>query len=194
MDEGWLVFDQDPLRPQFTVPPGAVDAHCHVFGPAARFPYAPERKYTPADAPKETLWALRDRLGFTRNVIVQASCHGTDNRALVDALLDSGGRARGVAVVAADITDGELGELHRTGVRGIRFNFLKRLSDPPPPQAIREKVERVRPLGWHVVAYFEASDLPEMFDFMFGCGQSVPHSTRSGNDSTTLAAKGTTSS
>ena len=68
-----------PSKPKFVPPPGAVDAHCHVFGPAAKFPFAPERKYTPCDAPKEELFKLRDFLGFSRNVIVQASCHGTDN-------------------------------------------------------------------------------------------------------------------
>ena len=86
MDPQWLPFHPEPARPVFRAPPGAIDAHCHVFGPGARFPYAPERRYTPCDAPKEKLWALRDYLGFERNVLVQATCHGTDNRALVDAL------------------------------------------------------------------------------------------------------------
>ncbi len=94
---------RSPRKPTFTPPPGAVDAHCHVFGPGDVFPYAPERKYTPCDAPKEQLWALRDFLGFERNVIVQATCHGADNRALVDALRGSDGRARGVATVTPDV-------------------------------------------------------------------------------------------
>ena len=86
MDADYLPFDPAPSKPRFTVPQGAVDAHCHVFGPERTFPYAPARKYTPCDAPKEKLFALRDFLGFDRNVIVQATCHGADNRALVDAL------------------------------------------------------------------------------------------------------------
>src|ERR671918_2688678 len=102
---GWLPFHPRPSKPTFTVPPGAVDAHCHVFGPGDLFPYAPERKYTPCDASKEQLFALRDYLGFARNVIVQATCHGTDNRALVDALEHSDDRARGVATVRVDVTD-----------------------------------------------------------------------------------------
>ena len=93
MDEGWLEFDPNPSEPEFTLPEGAVDAHCHVFGPGDRFPYAPERKYTPCDASKEQLWRLRDHLGFARNVIVQATCHGADNRALVDALSMAAGPA-----------------------------------------------------------------------------------------------------
>ena len=96
---GWLAFHPAPSRPRFVLPRGAVDAHCHVFGPAAEFPYAPERKYTPCDASKDDLFALRDRLGFQRNVIVQATCHGADNSALLDALRHSDDRARGVVTV-----------------------------------------------------------------------------------------------
>src|ERR1043166_10001962 len=91
---GYIPFHANPSRPHYVPPPGAVDAHCHVFGPADRFPYAPERKYTPVDASKEQLFALRDFLGFERNVIVQATCHGKDNRALLDALAASNGKAR----------------------------------------------------------------------------------------------------
>ncbi|HEY5310116.1 MAG TPA: amidohydrolase family protein, partial [Casimicrobiaceae bacterium] len=94
MTPGWLPFHPDPAQPRYHVPPGAVDAHCHVFGPGAQFPYAPERKYTPCDASRDQLFALRDRLGFARNIIVQATCHGADNRALMDALRHSDGRAR----------------------------------------------------------------------------------------------------
>jgi len=165
MDKDWLCFHPDPSKPRFTPPPGAVDAHCHVFGPAAQFPFAPERKYTPCDASKDQLFALRDLLGFERNVIVQATCHGNDNRALLDALAHSNGRARGVASVAADVSDAELGRLHEAGVRGVRFNFLKRLADFTPREVLMSIAERIAPLGWHVVVYFEAQDLPELWDF-----------------------------
>ena len=164
-DREWLAFHPQPSRPTFGAPPGAVDAHCHVFGPGARFPFAAERKYTPCDAPKEKLWALRDFLGFERNVLVQATCHGADNRALVDALLDADGRARGVATVGSGITDEELRRLDAAGVRGIRFNFLRRLVDVTPREVLAELAHRVAPLGWHVVIYFEAADLPELYDF-----------------------------
>jgi len=165
MDEDWLVFDPDPSKPAFRPPPGAVDAHCHVFGPGAEFPYAPERKYTPCDAPKEKLWALRDFLGFSRNVIVQATCHGSDNRALVGALRDAEGLARGVATVRRDVTDSELAELDAAGVRGVRFNFVRRLVDALPRDELVEVAGRVQELGWHVVIYFEADDLPDLYDF-----------------------------
>ena len=165
MDDGWLVFHPDPAKPDFPVPAGAVDAHCHVFGPGEIFPYAPTRKYTPCDASKEKLWALRDHLGFERNVIVQATCHGADNRALVDALEDSQGRARGVATVTRDICDDEIQKLHTAGVRGVRFNFVKRLVDVLPRDTLVEMAERLKPLGWHLVIYVESRDLPELSDF-----------------------------
>ena len=165
MDKDWLPFHPAPRRPRFVPPPGAVDAHCHVFGPGARFPYATERRYTPCDAPKTKLWGLRDYLGFDRNVIVQATCHGADNRALVDALLTSQGRARGVATVAASVTDRELAALDAAGVRGVRFNFVRRLVDTTPREVLLQIARRVAPLGWHVVIYFEAAELPELYDF-----------------------------
>jgi 2-pyrone-4,6-dicarboxylate lactonase len=165
MDPNWLCFHPHPTKPAFRPPPGSVDAHCHVFGPAAQFPFAPERKYTPCDASKDQLFALRDFLGLERNVIVQATCHGHDNRALVDALRHSGGRARGVASVARDVTDAELREMHEAGVRGTRFNFVRRLVDFTPREVLAEIAQRIAPLGWHVVVYFEAQDLPELWDF-----------------------------
>jgi 2-pyrone-4,6-dicarboxylate lactonase len=165
MDPDWLPFHPNPSKPAFKAPDGAVDAHCHVFGPAAQFPFAPERKYTPCDASKDQLFALRDFLGFSRNVVVQATCHGNDNRALVDALANSQGRARGVASVGRNVTDKELQDMHAAGVRGVRFNFLKRLVDFTPKEVLMEIAGRIAPFGWHVVVYFEAQDLPELWDF-----------------------------
>jgi 2-pyrone-4,6-dicarboxylate lactonase len=162
---GWLDARPQPSMPRFKVPKGAVDAHCHVFGPGREFPYAPERKYTPSDAGKTELFALRERLGFLRNVVVQATCHGADNRAMADACRASGGKARGVATVRRSVTDRELRELHEAGVRGVRFNFVKRLVDFTPKDELFEIAGRIRELGWHVVVYFEASDLPELWDF-----------------------------
>ena len=162
---GWLDWYTGPSKPRFKLPAGAVDAHCHVFGPGNVFPYAPERKYTPCDASKEQLFALRDHLGFDKNVIVQATCHGSDNRALVDALKASNGKAKGVATVNRNVTDAELQEMHAAGVRGTRFNFVKRLADFTPREVLLEIANRIAPLGWHVVIYFEAVDLPELYDF-----------------------------
>ena len=161
-----ITWHPDPKTPDFKPPAGAVDAHCHVFGPADAFPFAPERKYTPGDAGKEMLFALRDHLGLSRNVIVQASCHGKDNSAMIDALQAADGRARGVAVVAHDIGDDELDQMHAAGVRGVRFNFVKRLVDATPREVFMATAERVQRLGWHIVVYFEAPDLADLTPFL----------------------------
>ena len=163
--EGWLDWFARPSTPHFQVPAGAVDAHCHVFGPGSVFPYAPERKYTPCDAGKEHLFGLRDHLGFSRNVVVQATCHGADNSAMIDACKASGGKARGVATVQRTISDEKLQAMHEAGVRGVRFNFVKRLVDLTPKDDLIDIAARIASLGWHIVIYFEAQDLAELRDF-----------------------------
>lgn len=155
-----------PSRAGWTPPPGAVDAHVHVFGPEALFPFSPKAKYLPQDATPQMLFALRDKLGFARNVIVQASCHGTDNAATIDGIARSNGTARGVAVVDPAISDAELARLHAGGIRGVRFNFLKRLVDHAPKDAFLALAQRIAPLGWHVVVYFEADLLVELTPFL----------------------------
>jgi len=155
----------DPSKPRYVPPAGAVDAHCHVFGPMADFPFSPKAKYHPQDAGPDMLFALRDRLGFARNVIVQASCHGTDNAATLNGIAKSNGKARGVAVVDPAISEAELAALHEGGMRGIRFNFLKRLVDNAPKDQFLEVAQRL-PAGWHVVIYFEADILEELRPFM----------------------------
>ena len=166
MDTDWLVFHPNPKIPDFVLPGGAVDAHCHVFGPSPEFPFAPERKYTPCNASKDDLFALRDHLGFSRNVIVQATCHGKDNSAMVDACRAGGDLARGIASVGADITHKELAEMHDSGVRGVRFNFVKRLVDATPKEAFIAIAEKIQEFGWSIVVYFEATDLEELEPFL----------------------------
>jgi 2-pyrone-4,6-dicarboxylate lactonase len=166
MDPDYLPFHSSPSKPVFKLPAGAVDAHCHVFGPAALFPYAHSRKYTPCDAGKEKLFALRDHLGFTRNVIVQATCHGSDNTALLDALATAGEQARGVASVHHDIGMNELRAMDQAGVRGVRFNFVKRLVDSTPRASFLKIAQKIATLGWHSVVYFEAQDLEELAPFI----------------------------
>jgi 2-pyrone-4,6-dicarboxylate lactonase len=165
MSEGYIPFHPNPSKPHYRPPPGAVDAHCHVFGPENRFPYAPERKYTPCDAPKEKLFEVRDFLGLDKNVIVQASCHSKDNRAMVDALDSANGRAKGVAFVDEEVTDNELDWMNRAGVKGVRFNFIKRLVDFTPRDVLTRISKRIAPLDWHIVVYFEMGDLPELEAF-----------------------------
>jgi len=166
MDADWLEFHPNPKKPDFKLPAGAVDAHCHVFGPSPEFPFAPERKYTPCNAGKDKLYALRDYLGFERNVIVQATCHGKDNRAMVDACRTAGDKARGIASVGPDITEAEIQEMHDAGVRGVRFNFVKRLVDATPQEVFLSIADKIKPFGWHIVVYFEAQDLEELVPFL----------------------------
>jgi predicted TIM-barrel fold metal-dependent hydrolase len=151
----------DPHPPTaFAPPPGACDAHCHIFGPAAKFPFAPERTYTPPDAGLDLFERLQDRLGLSRAVFVQASCHGTDNSAMVDALVRGHGRYAGVAMVDDSFTDADLGALHDAGVRAARFNFVAHLGGAPDLDRFWRVVGRVAPLGWHIVLHFDAVDLP----------------------------------
>ena len=165
MSDRIVSWHPSPSKPRYVPPAGAVDAHCHVFGPMASFPFSAKANYLPEDAGPEMLFALRDRLGFAKNVIVQASCHGTDNSATLDAIARSNGKARGVAVVDPAISEDELERLHAGGMRGIRFNFLKRLVDDAPKDRFLEVSQRL-PAGWHVVIYFEADILEELRSFM----------------------------
>ena len=166
MDATWIPFHPNPSKPRFVPPAGAVDAHCHVFGPEAAFPFAPQRKYTPCDASKAQLFALRDFLGFSRNVIVQATCHGNDNRAMVDAVRTAGDKARGIASVGPEITMAELRAMDAAGVRGVRFNFLKRLVDATPREVFLSISRKIAELGWHIVVYFEAEELDSLLPFL----------------------------
>jgi 2-pyrone-4,6-dicarboxylate lactonase len=171
----------DPHPPRaFTPPPRACDAHCHVFGPAARFPFSPTRSYTPPDAGVDDFARLQERLGLSRAVLVQASCHGTDNAAMVDALRRAGGRYAGVAMVDASVTDDELAELHDAGVRGTRFNFVAHLGGAPDLDAFHAVVGRVSPLGWHVVLHFDAADLPAFAGLLdrLPCSYVIDHMAR----------------
>jgi 2-pyrone-4,6-dicarboxylate lactonase len=153
--------DPDTRTPAFKLPPLACDAHCHIFGPGDRYPYAPDRSYTPPDAPLEMFRALHARIGVERAVIVNASVHGTDNRVALDAIAVSGGRYRAVANIDDTITDAELEVLHQGGFRGCRFNFVRHLGGVPNLKVFDRVIARIAPLGWHVDLHFDAIDLPE---------------------------------
>jgi 2-pyrone-4,6-dicarboxylate lactonase len=146
-------------KPRFKLPPAATDAHCHVFGPGDRFPYAPGRRYTPADAPKGMLRALHDHLGVQRAVIVQASCHGSDNAAMLDCIASDPKRYRGVAIVNDSFADADFDALDAGGVRGIRFNFVKHLGGAPNMDVFNCVIDRVKGRGWHVVLHLDAPDI-----------------------------------
>lgn len=158
---------RDPHRPElFSPPPGATDAHCHIFGPARRFPFSADRTYTPPDSGFEEFVDLQATLGLSRAVFVQASCHGTDNRAMVDALHRGRGSYAGVAMIDDDHSDDDLDELHRAGIRGIRFNFVRHLGGAPDLNRFWRLVGRIHPREWHVELHFDAKDLPEHEDLL----------------------------
>ncbi len=153
-------------RPRFALPAGATDAHCHVFGPGGRFPYAPGRRYTPEDAPKEMLRALHDHLGVARAVIVQASCHGSDNAAMLDCIASDPARYRGVAIVDDSFTDQDFDRLDAGGVRGVRFNFVKHLGGAPDMGLFARAIDRIKGRGWHVVLHLDAPSIIPLSDTM----------------------------
>ena len=154
--------DPVPKKPKFVLPAGACDAHCHVFGPAGTFPYAADRAYTPPDAPKETLAALHRFLGVSRAVIVQASCHGADNRATLDAIAASEGHYRGIAIVDESYGDREFRALDDGGIRGVRFNFVQHLGGRPDAKFFQRTVARLKAMGWHLVLHLDAKDIAEL--------------------------------
>jgi len=151
--------DPDTRTPRLVLPPGAVDAHCHVFGPGDVFPYAADRAYTPPDAPYEGLVALHRKLGVSRAVIVHASCHGSDMTVTLDGIARSNGAMKGVAVVDPGVTDAELARLDAGGIRGVRFNFVKHLGGMPDMAFFQRVLAQVEPLGWHVVLHLDAQDI-----------------------------------
>lgn len=160
--------DPNPNTPKFKAPSMACDAHCHVFGPSTIFPYHPTSTYEPPDAGKEKLKALHDHIGLERAIIVQASCHGPDNRAMLDAIKWRGDKYwRGVCIANQNFTDKEFEELHEGGVRGVRFNFVKHLGGAPDLKGMKNVLERVKQFGWHLVIHVNAEDIIE-YESFFG--------------------------
>lgn len=153
--------DPNTRTPKFRLPALACDAHTHIFGPGDKYPYAPGRPYTPPDAPLEDFRALHEKLGIGRAVIVNASVHGTDNRVALDAIAASSGTFRAVANIDDTITERGLRELHDSGFRGCRFNFVRHLGGVPDMTVFHRIVAMVAPMGWHVDLHFDAIDLPE---------------------------------
>lgn len=150
------------MPPKFKPPPLACDAHCHVFGPAAKFPYDPKAAYIPADAPFEALQELHERLGLQRAVIVHASCHGSDMRVTLDAIARSKGAYRGTAIIDSSYSEKDFQRMHDGGIRGVRFNFVKHLGGRPDMEFFRKTVERLRAMGWHLILHLDAQDLVEL--------------------------------
>lgn len=158
--------DPNTRTPIFKLPPLACDTHCHIFGPGAKYPYAPNRPYTPPDAPLEDFRALHAKLGVGRAVIVNASVHGTDNRVALDAIAASSGAYRAVANIDDRITERGLRELHEGDFRGCRFNFVRHLGGVPDKRVFERVIQMIAPLNWHVDLHFDAIDIPEYADML----------------------------
>ena len=154
--------DPAPRAPAFKAPALTCDAHCHIFGPVDRYPYAERRPYTPPEAPLSTFQALHARIGVERAVIVNATPYGRDNTVMLDAIAQSGGRYRGIGNVDDRTTDRELEDLDSGGVDGCRFTFLPRLGGRPDMAAFDRIVRRIAPLGWHVDLYLQPTLIDEL--------------------------------
>lgn len=156
MNNGPLTYRPDPSAPRMMLPRGATDAHCHVFGPASRFPFSPESKLKPGDATKEKLFALHDMMGIERCVIVQSGVHGFDNRAVAEAIAARAGRYLGVALAPPDVTDETIASLAAEGFRGLRFNYMSHLPPGASPDQLRALAPRLEAAGWHLQIHMEA--------------------------------------
>ena len=153
--------DPDTRKPRFRPPPLACDAHCHVFGPASRFPYAADAPYCPPDSPFESLQKLHAILGIERAVIVHASCHGADMGVTLDAIGRSGGKYRGTAIIDEAYGEAEFGRMHQGGIRGVRFNFVRHLGGRPDMAFFDRTVARLKEMGWHLILHLDATDIVE---------------------------------
>ncbi len=160
--------DPNPKRPDFKLPPKSCDTHTHIFGPASRYPFAANRPYNAPEAPLEAFRALHEKIGVERCVIVNATVHGTDNRVVTDAIAQSGGAYKGIANISDGISDEDLAELDKGGIRGCRFAFLKRLGGVGEMGKFNRIVHRVAEIGWHVDVYFEPGTVGEFVPLLRG--------------------------
>lgn len=159
--------DPNPRKPRIALPPLACDSHFHVFGPHSTFPYAPDRPFTPTDAPKEDLFRLHEFLGFQRGVFVHSTCHGSDHAVLVDMLAAGKGRYRGVALIRPTTPPAEVDRLDDAGVRGVRLHFFaSHLGPPMSRDDMRKVIELVSPYGWHIAMHMGGHGIRENYEFI----------------------------
>jgi predicted TIM-barrel fold metal-dependent hydrolase len=172
-------------KPRAALPPLACDCHAHILGPPSRFPYVDDRSYTPPDALPADYLRMLGTLGVERMVVVQASCYGEDNTRTVAAVAELGRhRARGVAMVGADVSDAELARLDAAGVRATRFITTAR--GGPGLEQLPGVARKVARYGWHIEMYVPpavwtdvlpvvaALPVPVVFDHMGGMMADTP--------------------
>jgi predicted TIM-barrel fold metal-dependent hydrolase len=168
----------DPVPPKIPTPPNACDTHAHVFGPSDRFPYGPDRSYTPPDAPLEKYLQMLDTLGFARGGLVQGSAHGRDNSAMLDALARYPKRLRGVAVADETVPVAELKRWNDLGIRALRFNHFFRggqlhYRGGVTLENARKLVPVMKDLGWHMQLWIDVKDLPDTISILKEIGLPV---------------------
>ena len=151
--------DRNPRKPSFALPPGATDSHAHVFGEREKYAYAADRQYTPAPVFLKDYLAMHDAVGFARGVVVQSGVHGTNNNVIVDAIAQSHGRLRGIALLREDIADAELDALDQAGVRGFRANLVAKVG--VQFDAAKKLAARVARLGWHAQFLLDIENFPD---------------------------------
>jgi 2-pyrone-4,6-dicarboxylate lactonase len=156
-----LSFHPSPRKPRLALPRGACDTHFHVFGPQALFPFAAERRFTPGEAPKHSLYALHAHLGIERGVVVQSAVHGYDNSAAAD-LMKGRKEYLGIALVRLTEEMKALKTLHSQGFRGARFQYMRHLGQPVPIEDVLRFAARLAEIGWHLQIHLEADLLEGM--------------------------------
>ena len=157
MNQPSPTYHPAPRKPsRLTLPAGACDAHCHVFGPTDRFPYAADARFRPAEAPKELLFALHDLVGIERCVIVQSGCHGFDNDVVADAIAARPGRYKGVALCPGDVNDSTLDRLNDQGFCGVRFNYMAHLAGGTSTDELTALAKRLQRLNWHLQIHLDS--------------------------------------
>jgi 2-pyrone-4,6-dicarboxylate lactonase len=163
MTEPTTSFNPNPRKPALKLPPGTCDTHFHVFGPTQRFPFAPERSYTPAcDAPKEALFKLHAHLGIERGVVVQSAAHGFDNKAAADLMSARPASYRGIALVPATVSLKELERLDSQGFLGARFHYMKHLGAGVPVDAVLAIGKLLADLGWHLQIHLDSALIEQL--------------------------------
>lgn len=151
-------FNPNPGKPKLKLPPGACDTHFHIFGPTQRFPFAPERSYTPTcDAPKEALFKLHAHLGIERGVVVQSAAHAFDTKAAADLISARPASYRGIALVPTNVQMKELERLDAQGFLGARFHYMKHLGTGAPIEEVLALGKLLADLGWHLQIHLDGA-------------------------------------
>ena len=160
--EAQVKYSVGTEKPKLQAPPNATDCHHHIYD--ARFPVDPTATLRPGDALVDDYRALQKRIGTTRNVLVQPSTYGIDNRCHLEALAAFGPTARMVAVVNDTVSTEELKRMNALGVRGIRFNLAQ--AGATTPEMLEPLSKRIIELGWHIQINAPAPKIMEIMPIL----------------------------